>query len=148
MASRHGDSAAPPNFPSLVRPDWKASKTLYDFDDRYTAPRNGFGSADVYYERCSLMNTLARIQVPGLIVHAMDDPFVSYEPLREAKRPHDLACGAVAAWWTSRLFEPSIPGKATGDGWTRVWLADALEGAYRGGMAVCQRTCVRRNIGG
>ena len=72
-------------FPELGPPRLDGVKTLYDFDDRYTAPRNGFGSADVYYERCSLMNALAQIQVPGLIVHAMDDPFVSHEPLREPK---------------------------------------------------------------
>ncbi len=77
-------------FPDLGPPHLEGVKTLYDFDDRYTAPRNGFGSADVYYARCSLMNTLAQIQVPGLIVHAMDDPFVSHEPLRIAKRPAHL----------------------------------------------------------
>jgi predicted alpha/beta-fold hydrolase len=77
-------------FPDLGPPRLEGVKTLYDFDDRYTAPRNGFGSADVYYERCSLMNALAQIQVPGLIIHAMDDPFVSHEPLREAQRPAHL----------------------------------------------------------
>jgi uncharacterized protein len=77
-------------FPDLGPPRLDGVKTLYDFDDRYTAPRNGFGSADVYYERCSLMNALAQIQVPGLIVHAMDDPFVSHQSLREAKRPAHL----------------------------------------------------------
>jgi predicted alpha/beta-fold hydrolase len=65
-------------------------KTLYDFDDRYTAPRNGFGSADEYYRRCSLITELARIEVPGLIVHALDDPFVASEPLQRAEWPDDL----------------------------------------------------------
>jgi uncharacterized protein len=77
-------------FPELGPPRLDGVKSLYDFDDRYTAPRNGFGSADVYYERCSLMNALDQIQVPGLIVHAMDDPFVSCESLRGAKRPSHL----------------------------------------------------------
>jgi len=77
-------------FPDLGPPRLEGVKTLYDFDDRYTAPRNGFGSADVYYERCSLTNALAQIEVPGLIVHAMDDPFVSYEPLRDAQRSRHL----------------------------------------------------------
>jgi uncharacterized protein len=77
-------------FPELGPTGLERVKTLYDFDDRYTAPRNGFGSADVYYERCSLMNALTQIQVPGLIIHALDDPFVSHEPLREARRPAHL----------------------------------------------------------
>jgi uncharacterized protein len=82
-------------FPELGPPRLDGVKTLYDFDDRYTAPRNGFGSADEYYRRCSLFTALVRIQVPGLIVHAMDDPFVASEPLHQAERPEHLAVELV-----------------------------------------------------
>jgi predicted alpha/beta-fold hydrolase len=82
-------------FPELGLPRLEGVKTLYDFDDRYTAPRNGFGSADEYYRRCSLLTALAHIKVPGLIVHAMDDPFVTYEPLLRARRPVHLAVELV-----------------------------------------------------
>jgi predicted alpha/beta-fold hydrolase len=82
-------------FPELGRPRLGGVKTLYDFDDRYTAPRNGFGSADEYYRRCSLSRSLKRIRVPGLIVHAMDDPFVNYEPLLRAERLRDLTIELV-----------------------------------------------------
>jgi predicted alpha/beta-fold hydrolase len=82
-------------FPELGRPRLEGVKTLYDFDDRYTAPRNGFGSADEYYRRCSLSNALAQIPVPGLVVHAMDDPFVTHEPLLRADRPPHLAVELV-----------------------------------------------------
>jgi uncharacterized protein len=82
-------------FPELGSPALDGVKTLYDFDDHYTAPRNGFGTADEYYRRCSLGTALARIQVPGLIVHAMDDPFVASEPLIRAERPDDLAVELV-----------------------------------------------------
>jgi predicted alpha/beta-fold hydrolase len=78
-------------FPELGPPRLEGVKSLYDFDDRYTAPRNGFSSADEYYELCSLSASLARIPVPGLIVHALDDPFVASEPLLRAGRPLDLA---------------------------------------------------------
>ena len=78
-------------FPELGPPALHGVKTLYDFDDRYTAPRNGFGTADEYYRRCSLVSALARIQVTGLIVHAMDDPFVASEPLIRAEKPDYLA---------------------------------------------------------
>jgi uncharacterized protein len=83
-------------FPDLGPPRLEGVKTLYDFDDRYTAPRNGFGSADEYYRRCSLLTALARIRVPGLIVHAMDDPFVASEPLIRAEKPTDLTVELVS----------------------------------------------------
>jgi uncharacterized protein len=74
-------------FPELGRPHLRGVRTLYAFDDRYTAPRNGFASADDYYDRCSLVTSLSRIQVPGLIVHALDDPFIAAEPFLRAPRP-------------------------------------------------------------
>jgi predicted alpha/beta-fold hydrolase len=78
-------------FPDLGPTDLKGVKTLYDFDDRYTAPRNGFASADDYYERCSLLTSLERINVPGLIVHARDDPFIPPDPFERLARPGNLA---------------------------------------------------------
>ena len=82
-------------FPELGPPALEGVKTLYDFDDRYTAPRNGFASADDYYKRCSLVSLLSRIQIPGLIVHAMDDPFITYEPFLRADGPPCLALELV-----------------------------------------------------
>jgi predicted alpha/beta-fold hydrolase len=77
-------------FPDLGPPGLEGVRTLYQFDDRYTARRGGFASADDYYERCSLVTGLHRIAVPGLIVHAMDDPFIPYEPVRRAARQPGL----------------------------------------------------------
>jgi predicted alpha/beta-fold hydrolase len=77
-------------FPELGRPHLEGVNTLYDFDDRYTAPRNGFASADDYYERCSLVSSLSRIRVPGLVVHALDDPFIAPEPFLRVTRPTSL----------------------------------------------------------
>jgi predicted alpha/beta-fold hydrolase len=82
-------------FPELGRPSLEGVKTIYQFDDRYTAPRNGFGSADNYYALCSLVTSLAHIRVPGLIVHAMDDPFVAHEPLRRGARAPQVAVELV-----------------------------------------------------
>jgi uncharacterized protein len=82
-------------FPELGPPGLEGVKSVYDFDDRYTARRNGFGTADEYYRQCSLFTALARIQVPGLIVHAMDDPFVTSEALLQADKPDHLAVELV-----------------------------------------------------
>jgi predicted alpha/beta-fold hydrolase len=82
-------------FPELGEVDLTGVRTLQDFDDRYTAPRAGFASAGEYYERCSLVAALPRIQVPGLIVHAMDDPFVPPEPVLNAPKSLRLSVELV-----------------------------------------------------
>jgi uncharacterized protein len=78
-------------FPDLGPANLAGVKTLYDFDDQYTAPRNNFGDAATYYARCSLVAALVRIPQPGLIVHAQDDPFVPLDAFVRAKRPAHLA---------------------------------------------------------
>ncbi len=78
-------------FPELGPVELRGVRTLRDFDDHYTAPRGGFASADEYYARCSLVDALPRLTVPGLIVHAIDDPFVTHEPVQEAVRTTNLA---------------------------------------------------------
>lgn len=59
------------------------AKSLWQFDDRFTAPRNGFGGAADYYRRNSSRNFLDEIAVPTLLIHAQDDPIVPAEPYRE-----------------------------------------------------------------
>ena len=54
-------------------------KTVYDFDDRFTAKSFGFGTADRYYATQSSNQFLAGIRVPCLIVHAKDDPLIPLE---------------------------------------------------------------------
>jgi len=49
---------------------------FYDFDDRITAPLNGFAGADDYYARCSSRGYLRAITTPTLVIHALDDPFM------------------------------------------------------------------------
>ena len=48
-----------------------------EFDNAYTAPLNGFADADDYYTRCECAPFLKKIRRPTLIVHALDDPFMS-----------------------------------------------------------------------
>lgn len=61
--------------------DIKKIKTIEEFDERYTAPINGFSSAKEYYEKCSAKQYLKDITVPTLIIHALDDPFMTKEIL-------------------------------------------------------------------
>ena len=50
------------------------------FDDRITAPYCGFAGADDYYARAAATNVVDRIAVPGLIIHAANDPFIRVQP--------------------------------------------------------------------
>lgn len=52
-------------------------KTIYEFDDRVTAPLHDFSGADDYYARSSSGPYLQAIRVPVHILHAKDDPFMT-----------------------------------------------------------------------
>lgn len=51
--------------------------TLRDFDDAYTAPLNGYRDASEYYGAASCKTLLGDIEIPALLVNALDDPFLS-----------------------------------------------------------------------
>jgi predicted alpha/beta-fold hydrolase len=66
--------------PALADIDWtQPPRRLYDFDDRVTAPVNGFTGADHYYACSSSSASLQKIRCPTLIVAAQDDPLVPAE---------------------------------------------------------------------
>ncbi len=54
-------------------------KSVYEFDDKFTAPAFGFGTADNYYATQSSQHFLDRIRVPALLVQAKDDPLIPFE---------------------------------------------------------------------
>lgn len=65
--------------------------TIRGFDDAYTAPMNGFGTAARYYHEASSLRVVDRIRVPALILTAANDPFVPPEPFRRPEvtdNPH------------------------------------------------------------
>ncbi len=51
-------------------------RTILDFDERFVAPRNGFADAKDYYARNHARQFLGEIQVPTLLMHALDDPWI------------------------------------------------------------------------
>jgi predicted alpha/beta-fold hydrolase len=78
-------------FPELGAVDLSRARTVFDFDDAYTAPRNGFAGAADYYLRCSSGPLIPRITAPGLVVHAEDDPFIPADPFHRVVFPPQLA---------------------------------------------------------
>jgi predicted alpha/beta-fold hydrolase len=57
----------------------KSVGSVYEFDDKITAPFFGFGTADNYYDTQSSIHFLDRIRVPTLMVQAKDDPLIPFE---------------------------------------------------------------------
>jgi predicted alpha/beta-fold hydrolase len=70
----------------------KDVKTIWQFDDRFTAPLFGFGTAARYYATQSALNFVSEIRVPTLVVAAQDDPLVPFEVYRRlfSERPAAL----------------------------------------------------------
>lgn len=60
------------------------TKTIEDFDDRVTAPLHGFKGVKEYYQQSSSRGYLKSIASPTLIIHAMDDPFISSDAIPKA----------------------------------------------------------------
>ena len=54
----------------------KRIKNFKQFDDRFTAPLNGFIDARDYWVRASSKPHLENIQIPSLLVQAANDPFL------------------------------------------------------------------------
>jgi predicted alpha/beta-fold hydrolase len=51
-------------------------RTLWEFDDNFTAVVCGFDSADDYYARASAAPHLEKVRVPTLVMAAADDPMI------------------------------------------------------------------------
>jgi len=85
-----------------------AARTLYEFDNVFTAPLHGFRDTDDYWARASAKPHLARIRVPTLALNARNDPFV---PAASLPLPH--AVGAqVTLWQPAHGGHVGFPGGA------------------------------------
>ena len=76
---------------SRERADVLETRSIYEFDDTFTGPYNGFADAEDYYARCSVEGVLDRIETPLLLIHARNDAWISsvaYEHLRRDPLPH------------------------------------------------------------
>jgi predicted alpha/beta-fold hydrolase len=53
-----------------------AARTLYEFDNVFTAPLHGFKDTPDYWARASAKPHLAALRIPALVLNARNDPFV------------------------------------------------------------------------
>lgn len=52
------------------------SRDVWQYDDRFIAPRHGFAGAEDYYERNRPTRFMPAVAVPTLVVAAADDPWI------------------------------------------------------------------------
>ena len=62
------------------------ARTLWEFDDAFTAPVHGFAGTDDYWTRGSSKPWLRDAVLPALVVNARNDPFVPVASLPDAKQ--------------------------------------------------------------
>ncbi len=64
-------------YPGLFdRDKLAAARTLYEFDNVFTAPLHGFKDTPDYWARASAKPQLHRVQIPALVLNTGNDPFV------------------------------------------------------------------------
>lgn len=65
----------------------RRARTLYEFDDVFTAPLHGYRGTLDYWQRASAKPHLAQIAIPALVLNARNDPFV---PGKSLPGPHQV----------------------------------------------------------
>ncbi len=73
---------------SFEMPPLSELKSMWEFDDKVTAPLHGFTDVHDYYAKASSRQYLRKIDVPTLLVQAKDDPFMTPDAI---PHPHELA---------------------------------------------------------
>ncbi len=100
-------------FPGLIRmQEFDNVKTWRQFDNTFTTAVTGFENADVYYKQGSARNYLHGIQIPTLIINALNDPFLMapsypYELCRDHRKVYleTPRYGGHVGFWYPRLKE-------------------------------------------
>jgi predicted alpha/beta-fold hydrolase len=60
-------------------------RSVFEYDDKFIAPRYGFRGAVDYYELCSPLNYMPEIRVPTMVIAAADDPWIPADYYRNFK---------------------------------------------------------------
>ncbi|MBA3972969.1 MAG: alpha/beta hydrolase [Candidatus Solibacter sp.] len=63
--------------------------TIFGFDNQFTAPHFGFGTAANYYKTQSALNFVAAVRVPTLVVQAIDDPLIPFSLFSDPRLAHN-----------------------------------------------------------
>jgi predicted alpha/beta-fold hydrolase len=69
----------------------KGIRSMREFDDQIVARYSGFANAEDYYSKTGSSVVASQIQLPTLVIHALDDPFIRMTQETRAKllaNPH------------------------------------------------------------
>ena len=118
-SARRGKNST--DFPAfLMRDAVAACSTLYEFDNLVTAPLHGFRNTEDYWDRSSSKPWLKHIQVPTLVINALNDPFM---PPSALPRPKDVSPAVVLEFpeqgGHAGFLNPPFPGRL-------VWLPERI----------------------
>jgi hypothetical protein len=100
------------------------ARNLWQLDETFTAPRNGYPDAQSFYEENSSQRFLDRIRHATLVIHAKDDPFVPAAPYLER------------AWARQPKVVPLLPDSGGHLGFhdpLGVWHLRQIEAFFQGG---------------
>ncbi len=91
----------------------KQLTSFWAFDDVYTGPIHGFSSAQDYYQQSSSQQYLSAISTETLLIHALDDPFMTPKVIPDKSQlsrqiTFDLqATGGHLGFVSGHIFKPS-----------------------------------------
>jgi uncharacterized protein len=103
---------------------------LYEFDQTYTAPINGFKSALDYYQKCSSIHVIEDISVPTNILLSEDDPIISPKSLDSLLLPSHI--NIYKTKQGGHLGYLGHPGSERGVNWLDSLIGDWATGFYPG----------------
>ncbi len=84
-ALREVFAAKAAQFPDVFDMDlFDKARTWREIDTHFSAPINGFASADEFYYHASSQNFLKDIQIPTLIIAAQNDPIIPFQCVPES----------------------------------------------------------------
>jgi predicted alpha/beta-fold hydrolase len=83
--------------PELYRADrMRDINSIWEFDNRFTAPLFGFGTASNYYATQSSYRFLDKIRIPTLVIAAKDDPLVPFHMYQHPAFRNNPAVSLIA----------------------------------------------------
>lgn len=109
-------------------------RTIWEFDDRVTAPLFGFGTAANYYATQSASGYLEKIRLPALVITAKDDPMVPFEIYSHPAFQSNPYLTLVATLYGGHLgFIARRKPRFWLDGFAMDWICDVANGSANPG---------------
>jgi predicted alpha/beta-fold hydrolase len=61
----------------IAEPEWQNIYSVYDYDQSVLVPLHGFNTAEHFYECCNAKPHLSTIDLPWVLINALNDPIAS-----------------------------------------------------------------------